>query len=91
MKVNFYGLLRKLSGQKTVEYRLIEGTTVWQLMDTVAARFPEIGKRMVVENGVLYPHGHILVNGRDYPFLENGMDTILRPGDKVDMFPPGHF
>ena len=30
----------------------------------------------------------VLVNGRSTPHLADGLDTVLRDGDRVDIFPP---
>lgn len=41
----------------------------------------------VVEDGRVKAMYKILVNGRDIEFL-NGLDTRLKEGDVVDVFPP---
>jgi molybdopterin synthase sulfur carrier subunit len=87
MKVNFYATLRPIAGQKTIEFDLDEGVTAQQLLDAVVLRFPVMRAELVDENGQLYRHVHLFVNGRDAPFLENAMDYRIKPGDKVDIFP----
>ena len=87
MKVNFYATLRPIAGQKTIEFDLNEGITAQQLLDAVVLRFPEMGDILVDENGQLYRHVHLFVNGRDSRFLENILETPLKAGDKVDIFP----
>lgn len=87
MKVHFYATLRPIAGQKTIEFDLDEGITVQQLLDAVVLRFPEMGDILVDENGQLYQHVHLFINGRDAPLLENAMDYHIKPGDKVDIFP----
>jgi molybdopterin synthase sulfur carrier subunit len=87
MKVNFYATLRPIAGQKTIEFDLDEGLTAQQLLDAVVLRFPAMRAELVDENGQLYRHVHLFVNGRDAPFLENAMDYRIKPGDKVDIFP----
>ena len=87
MKVNFYATLRSIAGQKTIEFDLDEGVTAQQLLDAVVLRFPVMRAELVDENGQLYRHVHLFVNGRDAPFLENAMDYRIKPGDKVDIFP----
>ena len=87
MKVNFYATLRPIAGQKTIEFDLEKGISVQQLLDAVVLRFPEMGDVLVHENGQLYRHVHLFVNGRDALFLENAMDSPIKPGDKVDIFP----
>ena len=87
MKVNFYATLRPLAGSKTIEFDLEEGVTAQQLLDAVVLRFPAMRAELVDENGQLYRHVHLFVNGRDAIFLENAMDYRIKPGDKVDIFP----
>ncbi len=87
MKVNFYATLRPIAGQKTIEFDLEKGITAQLLLDAVVLRFPEMGDVLVDENGQLYRHVHLFVNGRDWQFLENAMDYQIKPGDKVDIFP----
>ena len=87
MKVNFYATLRQIVGQKTVEFDLPPGTTAIQLVEAVMKQFPRMRPELVDENGDLHGHIHIFVNGRDAPFLENKIDTVIQPADKIDIFP----
>ncbi len=73
MKVNFYATLRKISGQKTIEFDLDEGMTARQLLDLALERFPDMREELVDEDGNLYGHVHLFVNGRDSRFLENAL------------------
>ncbi|MFN2106167.1 MAG: ubiquitin-like small modifier protein 1 [Candidatus Promineifilaceae bacterium] len=88
MKVNFYATLRQIVGQKTVELDLPEGTTAIQLVEAVMEQYPRMRPELVDENGDLHGHIHLFVNGRDAPFLENQLDTVVKPTDKIDIFPP---
>lgn len=87
MKVNFYATLRPIVGQKTVEFPLSEGMTVQTLLDAVLDAYPAMRPEMVDENGQLYRHVHFFVNGRDAHFLTEGMDTVLKATDTINMFP----
>jgi sulfur-carrier protein len=87
MKVNFYATLRQITGQKTVEFTLTDGITVQQLLDAVLVRYPEMRNDLLDENGRLYGHVHLFINGRDAPYLDDGLTTVLKPTDKVDLFP----
>ncbi len=88
MKVNFYATLRQIVGRKTIEFDLPEGVTASKLLEVIMERFPALRPELVDENGHLYRHVHFFVNGRDAPFLENKLDTIIKPADKIDIFPP---
>lgn len=87
MKINFYATLRKITGEKTVEFALANGATVTELVETVVTEYPPMREELLDEEGELYPHVHVFVNGRDAPYLENGMDTVVTMDDKVDIFP----
>jgi sulfur-carrier protein len=87
MNVNFYATLRQITGQKTVEFDLPDGISVQQLLDAVLLKYPDLRDDLLDENGRLYGHIHLFINGRDAPFLDDGLATILKPDDKVDLFP----
>ena len=87
MKINFYATLRPIAGQKTVKFDLDEGITVQEVLEAIVTRFPPMRDELVDENGNLYPHVHIFVNGRDAPYLPEGMATIITNNDKLDVFP----
>jgi molybdopterin synthase sulfur carrier subunit len=87
MKVNFYSTLREIVGQKMVEFDLPEGTTVHQLVDEILRQYPSMRRELVDDDGNLYQHVHVFVNGRDVPFLEDRVDTQLMADDRISIFP----
>ncbi|KAA3664145.1 MAG: MoaD/ThiS family protein [Chloroflexi bacterium] len=87
MKVNFYATLRPIAGQKTVEFDLPANITVRELLTAIVTRFPPMDKELLDEDGELYRHVHVFINGRDAPYLSNAVDTPIKAGDKVDVFP----
>jgi sulfur-carrier protein len=87
MQVNFYATLREIVGQKSVEFTVIDGSTIGQLVDQMTTAYPGLRRELLDENGRLYGHVHVFVNGRDVPYLENQMETVLRAGDVVNVFP----
>jgi molybdopterin synthase sulfur carrier subunit len=88
MKVNFYATLRQIAGTKTVEIPIEAGATVAELVESVVEQFPPMRRELLDEEGNLFGHVHVFINGRDVPVLEKRVDTVLSPGDKVDIFPP---
>ncbi|PID86836.1 MAG: molybdopterin synthase sulfur carrier subunit [Chloroflexi bacterium] len=87
MKINFYATLRPFVGQKTVELPLAEGCTVQDVLDVIVETFPPLRKELLDENGQLLSHVHLFINGRDAPYLEEMMATIIKANDKIDVFP----
>jgi sulfur-carrier protein len=88
MKVSFYATLRQIVGAKTVEFDLPENPTVKELLTEMIRVYPGLERELLNDQGELYPHVHIFVNGRDAIYLESGMDTRLTPDDLVTVFPP---
>ncbi len=87
MVVNFYASLRQVVGAKSVVFSLNEGATVRQLVEEMIRSFPELKQELLNEKGELYRHVHIIVNGMDASFLENGMDSVLSLDDIIVVFP----
>lgn len=87
MRVNFYATLRPIVGGRTVEFDLEPGITVRELVDVMVERFPPLREQLLNERGELYPHVHVFINGRDAPYLEHGMATVIGPDDTADVFP----
>lgn len=87
MEINFFATLRQIAGQKTVEFPLTSAVTVRELVEAVVTRFPHMRAELLDENGELYRHVHVFVNGRDAPYLEEGVQTVIKPTDVVNIFP----
>ena len=87
MQVNFYATLRPIVGGRTVEIDLPEGVTVRQLVEVLVGRWPPLREQLLDANGELYRHVHVFVNGRDAPFRDGGMESLILAGDTVDVFP----
>jgi len=87
MKVSFYATLRQVVGQKSVEFDLPAGATVRQLLDEMLRRYPALRHELLDEQGNMFSHVHIFVNGRDASFLGQALDTEMKLDDVVGVFP----
>ena len=87
VKVKLYATLRQIAGQKTIDVDLAAGATVADLLDAVLARHPEMKTDLLDENGDLFPHVHLFVNGQDAPLLEQALETPIASDDEIDLFP----
>lgn len=87
MKINFFATLRQIVGQKSVEFMLEEGTTVRQMVEIVVTRYPPMRVELLDETGNLWRHVHVFVNGRDAPYLPDGLQTVIQANDVVNIFP----
>ena len=88
VKVNLYATLRQMAGNKTVEIDVAEAATLRQLIASLAAHYPALRARLLDENGEVQQHVHVFVNGRDMAFLPSKIDTVIKPDDAVNIFPP---
>lgn len=87
MKVNFFATLRQVTGQKTIEFDLPDGVTAQGVLDAVVAQYPAMIGMLADDDGKLLGHCHMFINGRGVPFLLDKMDTVVKPGDTVNIFP----
>jgi molybdopterin synthase sulfur carrier subunit len=87
MKVNFYATLRDITGQKTVDIDIPENATVRQLVDAIVRRYPLLRDKLIDENDDLWGFIHIFINGRDAPFLDDELETVINPVDTISIFP----
>ena len=87
MIINFYATLRQIVGGKKVDLDIPPGATVRYLLDEIIKSYPLIKRELFDEKGELYGHVHVLINGRDAVFLDNGLDSILSPDDTINIFP----
>jgi len=87
MIVHFYATLRQVIGQKSVELDMPDGATVRDLVQEMLTRFPALKRELFDEEGNMFAHVHIFVNGRDAPFLEHALDTEVKSEDAIGVFP----
>lgn len=87
MRVNFYATLRDVIGGKSVDIHVPSGGTIRQFLDKLVHCYPALRRELFNERGELYQHVHVIVNGRDVPYLEDTMDTVLSPEDTISIFP----
>jgi molybdopterin converting factor small subunit len=62
--------------------------TVCGFITQMIERYPPLGPQLLDAEGKLARHVHVMVNGRDAPYLAEGLETPLRETDAIDVFPP---
>lgn len=87
IQVTFFATLRQIVGQKTVDFSINEGSTVRQLIDEIIRCYPGLERDLIDEHGELYEHNHVIINGRDINFLDQGIETVITSKDRVSVFP----
>ena len=70
----------------TMVLEVRDGATVAEVMDTLDRIYPGL-KNKLLSNGVIIPMHDIWINGRSEDFLQ-GLDTVLKEGDVVQIIPP---
>ncbi len=88
MDVNFYASYREIAGQKTVTFDIPEKSSIRDLVEHISAHFPLLKTQLLDEKGELHRHVHVFIDGRDTYYLPEGLETILKLNEKVDIFPP---
>ncbi len=88
MKVHFYANLRAIVGQKTVEVDMPSNTTALQLVEMVSADYPALRAELLDAENRFQRHMKMFINGREAIYLEDEFDRVMKPDDKVDIFPP---
>ena len=86
--LNFYATFRQLTGQKAIVFEIEAPTQVLGLIQDVCAKYPALKSHLFEMDGSLQGHIHLFLNKRDITFLEDGLETLLMPGDTLDIFPP---
>lgn len=73
--------------RSTREERVEEGTTIRQLLDYLARRYPPIARRVFdIQAKRLYPH--VVLNYNDQVISPHFVhEQVLKDGDKITIFP----
>ena len=87
MIVKFYATLRQIVGGKAIDVQLPGNATIQQLLDEILQQHPALRPELFDEKGQLYQHVHVMVNGRDVPYLEDALNTVLSVEDVISIFP----
>jgi len=85
INVQFFATFRDIFGTKAMEIAVETGINIGELLNLVFDTQERRGK--IFDNGKLKPHVIILKNGRHIQNLD-GVETELKEGDKVSIFPP---
>jgi molybdopterin synthase sulfur carrier subunit len=88
LELRFHATLRQFVGGRNVDVAFQEGLTVRGLLEQLIARYPALGPQLFDEANNLHRHVHVFVNGRDAPYLDHGLDTVLQADASLDVFPP---
>ncbi len=87
LHVEFFSTLRLTLKIKKIEYETEKELTVEQLLHRLSMEIDPMIYKKLVKNSKPIIGTNILINGKNFLHLQ-GLDTTLRDGDKVQIFPP---
>ncbi len=87
MQVKLYASLRQAAGTKMLEVDVQTGRTIRDILAEVTQRYPVLTKYVWSDTGALVDYVHVFVNSENIRHLD-GLDTLVRSDDHVDIFPP---
>ena len=90
IRVKSFLTLRQVMGNRPTLEVEVEKTTLLGLLERLSAQYGENFTNMIFdpETKELGQHIAVLVNGRHYSHLPGRLDTELKEGDDVAIFPP---
>jgi MoaD family protein len=86
IRVNYYGILREVTGKKSEELTL-ESSSLEDLLENLSKRFRDPFKKFFFREEDLHPQINIFINHVIIP-LHKIPETILRHEDQIDLFVP---
>jgi sulfur-carrier protein len=87
MQVKLYASLRQAAGTKMMEVEIKSDSTIKDVLAEVTKRYPVLDKSIWNDHGELAEIVHVFINGENVRHLA-GLNTLLKPEDHVDIFPP---
>ena len=87
MKWKLFADLSEAAGTKEADVSVEPGATVEDALDALVERHPDLGERVLDDDGNLRDHVNLLRNGTNV-HNEDGMATAVEAGDELALFPP---
>lgn len=88
MQWKLFADLAEVAGEREVAVDVPAGATVGDAVDALIASEPALADRVLDDDGTLRDHINVLRNGTNVRTQEEGLATVLEPGDELAMFPP---
>jgi molybdopterin synthase sulfur carrier subunit len=87
VRIKLYATLRLKVGQPEIEVPAGPGDTVRDAIRQLLEQYPVLAPNVLSEQGELVDHVQVMLNGRNVRLLD-GLDTMIKDGGKLDVFPP---
>jgi molybdopterin synthase sulfur carrier subunit len=88
IKVRLYATFKLIARQKNFEIALPEQTTVYKAVLLFLESASILKPHWLNQQGELYPHVNIFLNGTDVSTLPSGLETRVNDGDTLEFIPP---
>ncbi len=88
MYIHFYAMLRAAADGKTVQVDITPPATVNAVLRRATEVKPKLAPELWDEQGKLREHIKVFINGRELAHLPDGIETLVRANDELDVFPP---
>jgi MoaD family protein len=88
MRIEFYGIYRLQIGNKSVEFDLPHGSTVYDALQAITQRYPNLRDEIFDQNGKPYPYLPLYINGRNPRLLADGLQSTIDLHDVLSIFSP---
>jgi molybdopterin synthase sulfur carrier subunit len=87
VEVRYYAQLRRTAGLKEETLTLSAEASVAELLRAVTQGHPGLREELLDDEGALYEHVRVIINGHDLAHQPDGTGTPLADGDSVSIFP----
>lgn len=85
----YFSLQKAMDGRSQIEVEKATAT-LREVLDYLSERFGKDLTELIYDSGTEEPASHIilLVNGRNYLSMPERLETELKDGDEIALFPP---
>ena len=85
----FFSIINTMENKSEIEME-VDNLTIREVLTELSYRYGKKFKDEVfdLQTNEVAPQNQILINGRHYRYLSNGLDTKLSEGDMLSIFPP---
>jgi len=87
VEVRYYAQLRRTAGVKGETFSLTAEASVLELLRAITEGHPGLRQELFDDEGALYEHVRVIINGHDLAHQPDGTGTRLADGDSVSIFP----
>lgn len=88
MQWKLFANLAEAAGVRRTDVDVSSGATVGDAFSALLDRYPDLEAEVLDDDGELRDHIQLLRNGRNPFVTADGLETELKDGDELALFPP---